>query len=58
MINIWILLIVFSIVIINFIYMVSYAKWTWKDNKLGAFMLIVVALSVLILPIYTLLFRH
>lgn len=52
-------LVVLIILLWTFIYTASYARWTWnKKNRLGAFMLMLLASAVLILPIYTLLFRY
>jgi len=40
-----------------FVRTVSYGKWTWeRKNRLGAVMIFIVALTVLILPIYTMYF--
>lgn len=41
-----------------FIYTASYARWTWnKKNRLGAAAVFILALAVLVLPIYTAFFR-
>lgn len=41
------------------IYTASFGRWTWKKkNKLGAVMVFLIALAVLVLPFYTLFFRH
>ena len=41
-----------------FIYTTSYGVWTWnKKNYLGALMVFVLAVSVVALPVYTLLTR-
>ena len=40
------------------LYTISYGVWTWKKkNKVGAVMIFVVALTVIVLPIYTLYIR-
>ena len=50
---------IFVILIWVFVKTLSYGKWTWdKKNKLGAIMILVVALTELILPIYSLYFRE
>ncbi|WP_162862581.1 hypothetical protein [Acetivibrio cellulolyticus] len=50
---------IFVILIWVFIRTLSYGKWTWdKKNRLGAIMILVVALAELILPIYSLYFRE
>lgn len=41
-----------------FVRTVSYGRWTWqKKNKLGAVMIFLVALTALILPIYSMYFK-
>ncbi|MCX7748792.1 MAG: hypothetical protein N2645_18180 [Clostridia bacterium] len=41
------------------LYTVSYGWWTWKRrNRLGAFMVFALALSILALPIYSLFIRE
>lgn len=41
------------------IYTASYGKWTWKrKNKLGALMIFLIAIAVLVLPIYTIFFKE
>ena len=46
------------ILIWAFIYTISYGTWTWKSkNRLGAVMVYLLALAVVILPIYTIFFR-
>ncbi|OPZ89395.1 MAG: hypothetical protein BWY74_02742 [Firmicutes bacterium ADurb.Bin419] len=41
-----------------FLKTLSYGKWTWdKKNRLGAIFIVIIALTELILPIYTLYFR-
>lgn len=50
---------IFVILIWVFVRTISYGKWTWdKKNRLGAIMILVVALAELILPIYSLYFRE
>jgi len=52
------LFIIFVILLWSFIYTVSYALWTWKDkNRLGALMIILLAVSIIALPVYTIFFR-
>ena len=42
-----------------FIKTVSYGKWTWNNkNRLGAIVIVVIALASLILPIYSIYFRE
>lgn len=37
-----------------FIYTASYARWTWnKKNKLGGLAIFIVALAVIIIPVWT-----
>jgi len=53
------LFIIFVILLWSFIYTVSYALWTWKDkNRLGAVMIILLAVSIIVLPVYTIFFRN
>jgi len=48
----------FIIIVWIFIYTVSYAVWTWKDNnKAGAIALFIVSLTGLLLPAYAMFFR-
>ena len=52
------LFIIFVILLWSFIYTVSYALWTWKDkNRFGALMIILLAVSIIALPVYTIFFR-
>ena len=47
-----------SIVLWIFIRTLSYGRWTWrKGNRLGAVMLLILALSIIFLPVYTQFFR-
>lgn len=47
-----------AIIIWVFIRTVSYGRWTWqRKNKLGAVMIFIVALTALILPIYSMYFK-
>lgn len=56
--NIFLNIMIFAILIIVFIYTVSYGYWTWKnDNKPGGFMVFILALTVIIFPIYVIYFR-
>ncbi|MFZ5988574.1 MAG: hypothetical protein ACOYWZ_15815 [Bacillota bacterium] len=51
-------LMVFVLLIWVFLKTVSYGKWTWdKKNKFGAIMVYILALTALILPIYSMYFR-
>jgi hypothetical protein len=51
-------ILVYVILIWVFIRTLSYGKWTWdKKNRLGAIMIVIVALAELILPIYSI-FRY
>ena len=53
------LFVVFALLIWVFIKTVSYGKWTWdKKNRLGAIVIVVIALASLILPIYSIYFRE
>ena len=52
---------IFTIAILIWIsvYTASYGRWTWKrKNKLGAMMIFLIALAVLVLPIYTIFFKE
>lgn len=50
--------IVIVFLLLNFIYTISYGIWTFKDkNLLGAIAVILLSLSILIFPIYTMFFR-
>jgi len=58
MLNGFTLFIIFVILLWSFTYTVSYAVWTWKDrNRLGAIMIILLAVSIIALPVYTIFFR-
>lgn len=47
-------ILVYILLIWVFIRTLSYGKWTWdKKNRLGAIMILIVALAELILPIYS-----
>lgn len=53
--------VILSVIIIAwvFVYTISYANWTWKqDNKSGAIAIYVLALLAFIVPLYTLIFRQ
>ncbi len=51
-------IIVMTVLLWIFIKTLSYGKWTWdKKNRLGAIIIVMIALTELILPIYTLYFR-
>lgn len=51
-------IIVLIIIIGTFIYTISYGRWTWKKkNKLGAIMIFILAIAVILLPVYSLFFR-
>ncbi|MCX7923319.1 MAG: hypothetical protein N3B21_15110 [Clostridia bacterium] len=41
------------------LYTASYGRWTWKkQNKVGAIMIFIIAVSVVALPVYTIFFRE
>lgn len=51
-------ILIFAILIWTFVYTVSFGIWTWKkENKLGAVMVFVLALTTIVLPIYSIYFR-
>lgn len=55
---IFINIVIFIILACTSFYTISYGVWTWKNkNKLGAVMIFVVALAVILLPMYTLYIR-
>jgi len=42
-----------------FVYTVSYGKWTWKKkNRLGAVMVVLLAVFALMFPLFALFFRQ
>lgn len=41
------------------VYTISFGTWTWKNkNKLGAIAIFIVALTTLVLPMYSMFFRE
>ncbi|KKT77361.1 MAG: hypothetical protein UW75_C0064G0002 [Parcubacteria group bacterium GW2011_GWF2_44_8] len=51
-------IVMFIVLACTSLYTISYGVWTWKKkNKLGAVMIFVVAMTVLMLPVYTLYIR-
>lgn len=51
-------IVIFAILIWTSVYTVSFGIWTWKkENKLGAVMVFVLALTTIALPIYSIYFR-
>lgn len=51
-------MIILVILIGTSLYTISYGVWTWeKNNKLGAIMIFIIALTVMVFPLYTLFFR-
>ncbi len=51
-------LLIFAILLWTFIYTISYGVWTWKKrNRLGAIMVMLLALTELMLPIYHMFFH-
>lgn len=47
------------IIIWVFIYTVSYGRWTWqKKNWLGAVMIFLLALTSLVLPVYSIFYKQ
>lgn len=58
MINILNLLIIVFLFCVS-VYTISYGIWTWRrKNRSGAFVLFLIAISVVVLPGYVLLFRY
>ena len=50
--------IILIILVWTFIYTISYGKWIWKKkNILGAIMVFLLAVTILVLPIYSIFFR-
>lgn len=45
------------VIIWTFLYIISYGKWTWKDNKLGAIMVFLLGIITVALPVATILIR-
>lgn len=50
-------IIILAILLWVFLKTISYSKWTWdRKNRLGAIVILMIALAELILPVYSLYF--
>jgi hypothetical protein len=57
--NLFILIILFLLLVYVFIYTLSFGIWVWKaKNKFGALMVIILAFTALLLPVYSVFFRY